>query len=311
LTNTFWSDLLTGASDADAGDHLSVTGLTYTVNGGASSAQAPPGIQLVNNQLLVDPNSTAFSNLTTGQSETIVANYTIADDHGGSVAQTNTIVIGGPAIDPMILNNHAPTVVAPLATTFSKGSQAFWSNLLSGATDVDARNTLNVTDLRFSVAGAAMTTVAPTGIQFANNQLLVDPNSTAFKDLTLGQTETMVASYNISDGYGGAVAQTNSLTVTGLGATSAGSNPNSSPSLISVAAALQSTSTAGTQGFWSNLLAGATNSNPNAHLDVANLRFSVNNSASTVITPVGIQYANKSIMVDPNGNPPIFSRSQK
>ena len=171
---TFWSDLLTGASDADAGDHLSVTGLTYTVNGGASSAQAPLGIQLVNNQLLVDPNSTAFSNLTTGQSETIVANYTIADDHGGSVAQTNTIVIGGPAIDPMILNNHAPTVVAPLATTFSKGSQAFWSNLLSGATDVDARNTLNVTDLRFCVAGAARTTVAQQGfsLQTINSWLI-------------------------------------------------------------------------------------------------------------------------------------------
>jgi uncharacterized delta-60 repeat protein len=299
-TQAFWSNLLAGASDADAGDHLSVTGLTYTVNGGASSAQAPSGIQLINNQLLVDPSNTAFSNLTTGQSETIVASYTIADDHGGSVAQTNTIVIGSPAIDPIVLSNHAPTVVAPLATTFSKGSQAFWSNLLSGATDVDARNTLNVTDLRFSVAGAATTTVAPTGLQFANNQLLVDPNSTAFKDLTLGQTETIVASYNISDGYGGAVAQTNSLTVTGLGATSAGSNPNSSPSLISVAAALQSTSTAGTQGFWSNLLAGATNTNPNAHLDVANLRFSVNSGASTVIAPVGIQYANKSIMVDPN-----------
>ena len=299
-TQAFWSNLLDGATDADTADHLSVTGLTYTVNGGTASAQAPSGIQLVNNQLLVDPSNTAFSNLTTGQADTIVASYTIADDHGGSVAQTNTIVIGGPAIDPMILNNHAPTVAAPLATTFSKGSQAFWSNLLSGAADVDARNTLNVTDLRFSVAGAASTTVAPTGLQFANNQLLVDPNSTAFKDLTLGQTETIVASYNISDGYGGAVAQTNSLTVTGLGATSAGSNPNSSPSLISVAAALQSTSTAGTQGFWSNLLAGATNSNPNAHLDVANLRFSVNNSASTVITPVGIQYANKSIMVDPN-----------
>ena len=299
-TQAFWSNLLAGASDADTGDNLSVTGLTYTVNGGAPSGQAPSGIQLVNNQLLVDPNNTAFSNLSTGQSETIVASYTIADDHGGAVAQTNTIVIGGPAIDPMILNNHAPTVAAPLATTFSKGSQAFWSNLLSGAADVDARNTLNVTDLRFSVAGAAITAVAPTGIQFANNQLLVDPNSTAFKDLTLGQTETIVASYKISDGYGGAVAQTNSLTVTGLGATSAGSNPNSSPSLISVAAALQSTSTAGTQGFWSNLLAGATDSNPNAHLDVANLRFSVNNSAPTVITPVGIQYANKSIMVDPN-----------
>ena len=299
-SQAFWSNLLAGASDADPADHLSVTGLTYTVNGGASSAQAPSGIQLVNNQLLVDPNSTAFNNLTTGQSETIVASYIIADNHGGSVAQTNTIVIGSPAIDPIILNNHAPTVVAPLATTFSKGSQAFWSNLLSGAADVDARNTLNVTDLRFSVAGAATTTVAPTGIQFANNQLLVDPNSTAFKDLTLGQTETIVASYNISDGYGGAVAQTNSLTVTGLGAPSAGSNPNNSPSLISVAAALQSTSTAGTQGFWSNLLAGATNSNPNAHLDVANLRFSVNSGASTVIAPVGIQYANKSIMVDPN-----------
>ena len=299
-TQAFWSNLLAGASDADAGDHLSVTGLTYTVNGGASSAQAPSGIQLVNNQILVDSSNTAFSNLTTGQADTIVASYTIADDHGGSVAQTNTIVIGGPAIDPMILNNHAPTVAAPLATTFSKGSQAFWSNLLSGAADVDANNTLSVTDLRFSVAGAASTTVAPTGIQFANNQLLVDPNSAAFRDLTLGQTETIVASYNISDGYGGAVAQTNSLTVTGVGASSAGSVPNSSPSLISVAAALQSTSTAGTQGFWSNLLAGATNSNPNAHLDVANLRFSVNNSASTVITPVGIQYANKSIMVDPN-----------
>ena len=299
-TQAFWSNLLAGATDADTADHLSVTGLTYTVNGGASSAQAPSGIQLVNNQLLVDPNSTAFNNLTTGQSDTIVASYTIADDHGGSVAQTNTIVIGSPAIDPIVLSNHAPTVAAPLATTFSKGSQAFWSNLLSGAADVDARNTLNVTDLRFSVAGAASTTVAPTGLQFANNQLLVDPNSTAFKDLTLDQTETIVASYNISDGYGGAVAQTNSLTVTGLGATSAGSNPNSSPSLISVAAALQSTSTAGTQGFWSNLLAGATDSNPSAHLDVANLRFSVNNSASTVITPVGIQYANKSIMVDPN-----------
>jgi hypothetical protein len=226
-----------------------------------------------------------------------VASYAITDSHGGSVAQTNTISMSGPAADPSISSNHAPTVAAALIATAAKGAQSFLSNLLSGASDVDAGNHLSVTDLLFSVNGGASGHSAPAGIQLVNNQLLVDPNHAAFSALSAGQSETILASYNISDGHGGAVAQTDTITINGASVVPV---VPPSPSLIAVAAALHSTSSTGSQGFWSDLLAGASDVNPSAHLSVANLTFSVDGAAASAAIPAGIQYANNAVMIDPN-----------
>ena len=79
-------DLLTGASDIDQGDVLSVA--NYAVASGNDA-----GVTLNGNNVDVDPR--AYASLEDGQSEVIVLNYDIVDGNGGSVDQTATITVTG------------------------------------------------------------------------------------------------------------------------------------------------------------------------------------------------------------------------
>jgi VCBS repeat-containing protein len=90
-------DLLTGATDVDVGDILSVTNLAYAVDSGTISASAPAGLtyNAVTHSLTIDPSNPAFDHLAAGVNQTIVASYNVTDANGGSVPQTATFTITG------------------------------------------------------------------------------------------------------------------------------------------------------------------------------------------------------------------------
>ena len=85
---SFEVNLLAGASDVDASDVLSVTGLPD---------ELPAGISVDGSTLTVDPSNAAFDSLAVGEETEIVINYTVSDDNdpAGTVSQTATITITG------------------------------------------------------------------------------------------------------------------------------------------------------------------------------------------------------------------------
>ncbi|MEI8241617.1 MAG: hypothetical protein WCI22_19565, partial [Actinomycetota bacterium] len=290
-----WDQLLAGASDVD-GNTLHATDVTFSINGGAYSATVPAGLQISNDQILVDPNNAAFAGLTTGQSETIVVHYNVNDGLGGTVAQTDTVMILGPAASPAVVNNHAPTIQAPLHTEVTVGLSAVWDRLLVGASDQDAGNILHVQDVTFSINGGAYSATTPAGITISNDQILVDPNNAAFAGLTNGQHETIVVHYNISDGHGGLIAQTDTVIVNGPVANVAVVTDHAP----TVAAALNAAVTRGGSAQWVQLLAGAADVDAANVLHVANVTYTVNGGAASATVPGGLTFSNDQLLVDPN-----------
>ncbi len=206
-------DLLGGAADVDTGDVLSVTGLTYTVDGTAtdnSGADLPAGIMFSGSSLTIEPTHSSFESLAVGDSRTIVVSYTVNDDENGSVAQTATITIDG--------TNDNPTVTAALVSGADEGDSSYNLNLLGGAADVDTGDVLSVTSLTYTVDGSATVnsgTDLPNGIVFSGNSLTIDPNHSSFENLGVGDSRTIVVSYTVNDDEGGSVAQTTTITIDG------------------------------------------------------------------------------------------------
>ena len=290
-----WDRLLVGASDQDPGNTLHVQDVTFSINGAAYSATVPSGITISNDQILVDPNNAAFAGLAAGQHETIVVHYNVSDGHGGLVAQTDTVTVNGPASAAAAVPvNHAPTVAEALNAAVTRGGSGQWVQLLAGASDVDATNVLHVSNLTFTVNGGAASATVPGGLTFSNDQILVDPNNAAFAALGSGQSETIVASYNVTDGQGGSVAQTDTITIYGQASDHA--THDHAPT---VAAPLASTVVVGAQPMWTSLLAGASDVDGD-YLSVTNLTYSVNGGAFSSSTPAGVQAANGMIVVNQN-----------
>ena len=185
----FSVDLLSGASDPDATDILSVANVAVT-SGDAS------GVTLNGNSLDVDPN--AYNALAFGQSEVISYSYDVIDGNGGTVPQTATITITG--------ENDGPNVGAAVSATVTEDVAAFSVDLLSGASDPDATDSL-------SVANLIVTSGDATGITINGNSLDVNPS--AYNALAFGQSEIISYSYDVIDGNGGLVPQTATITITG------------------------------------------------------------------------------------------------
>ena len=80
-------DLLSFASDVDSGETatLSIQGVTYSVDGGASSATVPAGLSILGSTLTVDTTSSAFDSLNVNQHRTIVVSYKVTDAQGATV----------------------------------------------------------------------------------------------------------------------------------------------------------------------------------------------------------------------------------
>ena len=141
---------------------------------------------------------TDFDGLAVGETADVSFVYEISN---GSETQqaTATITVTG--------ENDAPTVTAAISQTGSEDAAAFSVDLLQGASDVDG-DVLSVENL-ILVSGDA------SGVTISGNSIDVDPS--AYADLNDGETEVIIYSYNVSDGNDGFVAQTATITITGVG----------------------------------------------------------------------------------------------
>lgn len=159
-----------------------------------------------------DSGQQAFDFLAAG--ETLVLTYTIrATDSDSTQAtgdQTVVVTITG--------TNDAPTVDAALTLATSEGDAPVVRDLLEGASDVDASDTLSVTNIQYSVDGGLQTPATPGGITILQDghTINVDGANPAFDHLAAGATQEIVVSYDVTDTHGATTAQTETITITGL-----------------------------------------------------------------------------------------------
>jgi hypothetical protein len=132
------------------------------------------------------------------------------DDGSGARNSLSTPTLQSPIYDD---SNRAPTVNAPLTLGATEGMTPVSQDLLAGAVDRD-RDTLSIANLRYDVGGNASTT-PPAGVTINGTSVSVDPSNPAFNSLKTGQTLVVLITYDIIDGRGGSITQTETITITG------------------------------------------------------------------------------------------------
>src|SRR5690606_27751293 len=80
-----------------------------------------------------------YNALAVGESAIVTYSYDIEDGNGGTVAQSATITITGA--------NDAPSVATAISSTASEDDASYSVDLLSGSSDPDASDVLNVANL--------------------------------------------------------------------------------------------------------------------------------------------------------------------
>ncbi|ELH4835474.1 VCBS domain-containing protein, partial [Vibrio harveyi] len=95
-TSSHLVDLLTGATDKE-GDVLSVSHITYSVDGSTQTGNVPDGFALGTDghSLVIDATHSAFQHLAAGQTQQVLVNYLVGDGHGGQTQQSATLTIEG------------------------------------------------------------------------------------------------------------------------------------------------------------------------------------------------------------------------
>lgn len=183
-------DLLTGATDPDTSDALSVSNVT-TVSGNSAPFQFNNG----DGTLSFDPN--AYNSLADGEVEEVVLNFDVIDGNGGVAPQSATITINGA--------NDAPVVSGPISVTLSEQDASTTVSLLQNASDADASDTLSITGVNISGDDA--------GVSQNGSSVLIDPN--AYDSLAAGQSAVVTLTYQVTDGEA-SVDTTATITITGV-----------------------------------------------------------------------------------------------
>ena len=144
------------------------------------------------------------------------ADLAVDVDHQIQASVTTYDLAGNASIgsaDKLFVLNTAPDVTAPLLFNTTEGHQAFSTDLLANATDVDGQ-VLSVSAVTFSVDGQAISGL-PAGVALNGSQLSVNPTDRAFDSLAVGQSKTIQVNYTISDGEGGFTSASETITITG------------------------------------------------------------------------------------------------
>jgi len=152
-----------------------------------------------------------FDRLTVGESVTLTYDFSVKDSDGRASNDARLeITIEGA--------NDAPVVTDEITAEVETGDKTETLDLLAGATDVDVSDTLSIANVTFAVDGSATANGGaelPVGVTLSGSDLTVDPSDPAFQGLTPGDTRTILASYDVTDGNGGLVAQTATIIITG------------------------------------------------------------------------------------------------
>jgi VCBS repeat-containing protein len=174
---------------------------------------------------------------------------TISDSFVYSIRMSNGTLSWARVTFSVTGQNDGPTVEGAIEVGAQEDEAAFEIDLLAGASDADHGDVLSITDVQGLEAGVALT----------GTTLTVDPTSSAFQSLELGEDKVITITYNVTDGHGASVAQSATITVTGT---------NDTPT---VAAALTGAADEDDATFDVDLLAGAADVDHNAVLNVTDV----------------------------------------
>ena len=189
---------LANASDPD-GDTLQVVNVPGSLPAGVSYSSILQGF-------ILDPSNAAFQHLAVNESTTVTVNYGISDGH---------VPVPVPGSVSWIIHgiNETPTVT-PRSTSVTEEDGVQVIDLLAGAHDVDTTDTLSVTNFVGTAhdQGNQSVDISAT-IVVGSSTVTVDPHY--FDYLGAGQSVTLVANYDVSDGHT-VTHNTATLTVNGV-----------------------------------------------------------------------------------------------
>ncbi|NDD70073.1 MAG: hypothetical protein EBZ29_12085, partial [Synechococcaceae bacterium WB9_4xC_028] len=177
----FALNLLTGARDPDTGSLaslLSISDITYSIDGANPSSEVPDGLVLNGAVLVVDPSHSAFEHLAEGDTLTVVVSYSIADAQGATVAQTATVTITG--------SNNAPTITLAADQAATEAGAAISGQLT--ASDPDNADTATFSLIGDPIPGL---TLNPDGSWFPPTTISPTDRSFLSQSATASQTTTL------------------------------------------------------------------------------------------------------------------------
>ncbi|MFN3677048.1 MAG: Ig-like domain-containing protein [Sphingomonas pseudosanguinis] len=182
--------ILTGSVAANDSDIDHGAKLAYTLNAPVA------GLTLnADGSYSFDAGNAAYQALAKDEVQTVVATYTVTDEHGATATSTLSIAVTG--------TNDAPTAVADTVGVVEDKIVA--GSLAANDGDPDHGAVLTYT-LDAPVAGLTLN---------ADGSYSFDAGNAAYQALAEGEVQTIVAGYGVSDGQGGTAAATLTITVTG------------------------------------------------------------------------------------------------
>ncbi|MFO1258044.1 MAG: Ig-like domain-containing protein [Gammaproteobacteria bacterium] len=198
-------DALANDTDPDSNDNPTNFTLTAaSINAGSSTFGASGSVAIVGNKIEFTPDS-AFDALNTGDTATVVVNYTMQDNEGASSSSTVTITVNG--------TNDTPLAVADLASTDEDTKVTV--DALANDTDPDSNdNPTNFTLTAASINAGSSTFGASGSVAIVGNKIEFTPDS-AFDALNTGDTATVVVNYTMQDNEGASSSSTVTITVNG------------------------------------------------------------------------------------------------
>ncbi|MCA9186304.1 MAG: DUF4347 domain-containing protein, partial [Planctomycetales bacterium] len=200
---------------------------------------------------------------TSGSPDTIDRIITVVANDG-----TNS---GSPALATVTFDaNAAPTVTGPLTATDNEDGGTLSIDLLDGASDVDGDTLTPI--------GVTLTSGDDRGVSITG--ATVDVDLAQYGSLSVGESEVIVYDYTISDGNGGNVAQTLTITIEGR---------NDNPAVTGAVTATRHENAA---VFNVDLLAGANDGDSSDTLNVVGLTLVSGDDS-------GVTIVGNSLQVDP------------
>ncbi|QWN35870.1 cadherin-like domain-containing protein [Cobetia sp. 4B] len=148
-----------------------------------------------------------FDDLAVGESRITAISYQVSDGQGGVDTATLSVTVSG--------TNDVPVAVADTNVTTENSSVS--GDVLLNDSDIDASDTLTVSQVGEDAANVGQPTAGDNGGQFtvnADGSYDFAPGAD-FDDLAVGESRITAISYQVSDGQGGVDTATLSVTVTG------------------------------------------------------------------------------------------------
>ncbi|MES2482322.1 MAG: cadherin-like domain-containing protein, partial [Pseudomonadota bacterium] len=236
--------------------------LTSNITTGWEPTSGGNMMRIVNGKIELDITN-ALNTQAGGNLNSLGVDDTISDSFVYSIRMSNGTLSWARVTFSVTGQNDGPTIEGAIEIGAQEDEAAFEVDLLAGASDADFGDVLSVSDVQGLEAGVTLT----------GTTLTVDPTSSVFQSLALGEDKVITITYNVTDEHGASVAQSATITITGT---------NDTPT---VAAALTASADEDDATFDVDLLAGAADVDNNALLtvtDVAGLEAGVSVTDSTL-----------------------------